>query len=63
MLKPNRSKKNMRGVGLASSASEKVESEHNMEDLDQDDTTMKDLIAQVNAMNEKIPKKLEKFQQ
>lgn len=24
---------------------------------------MKDLIAQVNAMNEKIPKKLEKFQQ
>lgn len=33
VLKPNRSKKNMKGGGLASSASEKVESEHNMEDL------------------------------
>ena len=33
VLRPNRSKKTMKG-GLASSASEKVDSEHNMEDLD-----------------------------
>mmetsp|Transcript_41824 Transcript_41824/g.55142 ORF Transcript_41824/g.55142 Transcript_41824/m.55142 type:complete len:118 (+) Transcript_41824:171-524(+) len=63
-LSPVRSKSRVK-PGMVSSASEPVkdESGHSMDDLAEGDTSMKDLIQQINAMNDKIPKRLDKFQQ
>lgn len=38
-----------------------IDSEDDIDALNEEETSMKDLIAQINLMNDKIPKRLEKF--
>ena len=47
-----------KGMGLGSSSSRAVDSADDLQALDVEHTSMKDLIAQINALNESVPKRL-----
>ena len=47
-----------RGAGLGSSSSKAVDSMDDLQALDVEQTSMKDLISQINQLNESVPKRL-----
>ena len=47
-----------KGMGLGSSSSKAVNSMDDLQALDVEQTSMKDLIAQINQLNESVPKRL-----
>ena len=49
--------------GPASSSSNAIDSEDDVAQLNVETTSLQDLVLQINDMNDKIPKRLEKFQQ
>ena len=48
--------------GLTSDSSKLVDSEDDLDAMDTENTTIKDLVIQINQMNEILPKRFEKFQ-
>ena len=62
-MSPRGRRGGMASRGVNSEASKNaLDSDDDLEHIDEDGASMKDLIKQVNEMNDKIPKRLDKFQ-